>query len=145
MMPRFVCAVCLLALAQMVSVRAEEVSGPSKMVQEMEEVGGAYKFLRRALRYQEVDFAATLGWCQDGLKYSKNCVDLVPAMVAAMPEGEVKAAALASYRKQMEELLAIWEKAILASQNEDRAALEALVTQLGQSRKTGHQEFIPGE
>lgn len=138
-MKKMILPVMLLATACLIPtpVRAAE---DSPLAKQMESIDDAYKAFRR-----ETDPAKGAAAAREAQDSVLKAIPLVPAMLEAMPAGEAKQKALASYRTQMGKLFVSLCEVESAFVAKDLAKVATLVDTLKGQKKEGHDEFIEEE
>lgn len=136
MKTKFFIAACAASMLCVIPASADE----SPLAKQMEIMNDAYKAMRR--EEDPAKGAAFAKEAQDAMV--KGIVEL-PEMVKAMPDGPDKAKASAEYRKMMGALIATLADMELAFLNKDMEKVKAIVEQMRDVKKQGHDKFMEEE
>lgn len=124
-------------MASAILIQAAKASEDTPLGEQMSLMNDAYKAFRRE---QDPEKGAALTReAQDAMIKS---IVLLPEMVTKMPDGPEKAKASAEYRVMMGQLIATLGSIELAFIEGDLEKVGALVTEMRDSKKTGHDKFI---
>lgn len=106
----------------------------------MDELGGAFKKLARAMRAPK---AADVGTYQAQAatikKQAIKAKDMVPML--AEESGDQKEAMIAAYRKSMVEFVNLAENLEIVLARGDLVKAQTVVSKMNEARKKGHEEF----
>lgn len=117
-------------------VRADD----TPMAKQMEALDDAYKGFRR-----EKDPAKGAAMAREAQDAVLKAIPMTPALLEEMPDGEAKAAAVASFRIQMGQLFVSLCQVEAAFVAKDLDKVTELVTELKSQKKKGHDEFMEDE
>jgi len=133
---KFFIAACAASMLCVIPASADD----TPLAKQMEIMNDAYKAMRR--EEDPAKGAALAKEAQDAMV--KGIVEL-PEMVKAMPDGPDKAKASAEYRKMMGALIATLADMELAFLNKDMEKVKAIVEQMRDVKKQGHDKFMEEE
>ncbi len=110
------------------------------LAKQMEIMNDAYKAMRK-----EEDPAKGAALAKEAQDAMVKAIVEVPELVKAMPDGPDKAKASAEYRKMMGTLISSLAEMELAFLNKDMEKVKAIVEQMRESKKQGHDKFMKEE
>lgn len=126
-----------LALALPASTASANEGKAPSMIDLMEQVDDAYKAFRR-----ETDPAKAIPQVQAAQSAFLQSMALLPPMVEKMPDGPAKAKSTATYRNMMAQSYLLLTRLELAFLEGDMDAVAAIVKEIREARKEGHNEFM---
>jgi soluble cytochrome b562 len=136
MKSKFFIAACVVSNLLMIPASADE----SALSKQMEAMNDAYKAMRR-----EEDPAKGAALARDAQNAMVKAIMETPELIKAMPDGADKAKASAEYRKMMGALVSTLADMELAFLNKDMVKVKAIVEQLRDAKKKGHDKFMEEE
>ena len=137
MKSKFFIAACAASFLFVIPAAANE----TPLAKQMEIMNDAYK----AMRKDDIDPAKGAALAKEAQDAMVKAIVELPEMVKAMPEGPDKAKASAEYRKMMGTLISTLAEMELAFHNKDLEKVKAIVEQLRESKKQGHDKFMEEE
>lgn len=133
---KFFIAACFVSNLLMIPASADE----SALSKQMEAMNDAYK----AMRHEE-DPAKGAALAREAQDAMVKAITETPELIKAMPDGADKAKASAEYRKMMGALVSTLADMELAFLNKDMDKVKAIVEQLRDAKKKGHDKFMEEE
>jgi hypothetical protein len=129
-------AACVASLLFVIPSTADD----TPLAKQMEIMNDAYKAMRR-----EEDPAKGAALAREAQDAMVKAIAETPDLVKAMPEGVDKAKASAEYRKMMGSLISTLADMELAFLDKDMEKVKAIVGQMKDSKKQGHDKFMEEE
>lgn len=108
----------------------------------MEEIGDAWKLVRRAIRDPE-RFPVAAEQVSIMIKHAKNSLDMEPSLLEVQEGAAAKKEFLEGYRKGMKQTIVLLEELHAALEAGDEEAATAIVGNINDARKKGHKAFKP--
>lgn len=136
MKPKFLIAACAASMLFVIPAAADD----TPLAKQMEIMNDAYKAMRK-----EEDPAKGAALAKEAQDAMVKAIVELPEMVKAMPEGPDKAKASAEYRKMMGTLISTLAEMELAFHNKDLEKVKAIVEQMRDAKKQGHDKFMEEE
>jgi hypothetical protein len=133
MKTKFLIATCAASLVFVLPSSADD----TPLAKQMDVMNDAYKAMRR--EQDPVKGAALAREAQDAMV---KAITETPEMVKAMPDGPDKAKASAAYRQMMGKLISTFAEMELAFLNSDMDKVKAIVDQIRDAKKEGHDKFM---
>lgn len=133
---KFFMTACAASMLCVIPASADD----TPLAKQMEIMNDAYKAMRR-----EEDPAKGAALAREAQDAMVKAIVELPEMVKAMPEGADKAKASAEYRKMMGALISTLADMELAFLNNEPDKVKAIVEQLRDSKKQGHDKFMEDE
>ena len=137
MNPKFFIAASLASTLFMIPASAQE---DTPLAKQMETMNDAYKAMRR-----EEDPAKGAALAREAQDAMVKAITEVPELVKAMPDGPDKVKASAEYRKMMGTLITTLADMEIAFLNKDMDKVKAIVEQMRDAKKKGHDKFMEEE
>ncbi len=120
----------------------EEEHHHTPLEEEMEEMGDAWKKVRRAVRNPE-NFASAAEQVAIMIVHAKKSVDMEPILLEEQEGDEAKKKFLDGYKKGMLATVKLLEELKVALEAGDEAAVAATVGKINDGRKKGHRAYKP--
>jgi soluble cytochrome b562 len=136
MKSKFFIAACVVSNLLMIPASADD----SELAKQMEVMNDAYKAMRR-----EEDPAKGAALAREAQDAMVKAIKETPELIKAMPEGPDKSKASAEYRKMMGTLVSTLADMELAFLNKDMEKVKAIVEQMRDAKKKGHDKFMEEE
>jgi hypothetical protein len=128
----------MMGLVAVAPVRADDEETP--LAEQMEEVSGALKGLRRA-----PDFAAKAELARKGQEATLNSLKYLPKMFEGMKDAKEKAKATADYKRMIGLTYSLFAELEMAFLAEDEDKADEIVDKLKDMKKEGHNAYIEDE
>jgi len=133
MKTKFLIATCAASLVFVLPSSADD----TPLAKQMDVMNDAYKAMRR-----EQDPAKGAALAREAQDAMVKAITETPEMVKAMPDGPDKAKASAAYRQMMGKLISTFAEMELAFLNSDMDKVKAIVDQIRDAKKEGHDKFM---
>ena len=130
----------MMGLVAIAPVRADDDEEETPLGEQMEDVSGALKGLRKA-----PDFAAKAELARKGQTAIINSMRFLPAMFEGVKDEKEKVRMTADFKRMMGQTLMLFAELELAFLEEDEDKADEIVDKLKDLKKEGHNAYVEDE